>query len=342
MQNKSQKSQQVTSKWVRVLSILLLALLMPFLFIKPTELNATQFIITFSYSLVITIGIWQGNAFLVGIIRNKLKWDVYPLKRLATQVLVTLIYSDLFFLAVSFIFHTKIPSYEPLGSDFLISIIGVNAVTLLINAVYESIYFSRRWRFSVMRTEVLKRSALRSQYESLKNHINPHFLFNSLNTLNCLIEEDSKEAIHFVQSLADAYRYLLQNKEAELVTLRDELLFTKTYAYLLTTRFGEGLHIIFEIDEQELDRKLPPLCLQILVENAVEYNLVSTSSPLHINIIAKDRSLIVTNNVQLKFQQEENTKLGIETIRERYQELSSIPVKVTQTFIQYTVSLPLI
>jgi LytS/YehU family sensor histidine kinase len=193
-----------------------------------------------------------------------------------------------------------------------------------------------------MRAEVLKRAVLRTQYESLKNQINPHFLFNSLNTLSALIDENSDEAIRFVHNLASAYRYLLQNKNFRLVKAAQEVNFTQIYLSLLQTRYGKMLEAEFEIDPKMLEMQLPPLSLQILVENAVKYNCMSVKCPLHINVTLKDNFLFVGNNLQLRENIEEYTKLGLGNIRDRYKELTHNSVKIIVTESEFKVGLPLI
>jgi LytS/YehU family sensor histidine kinase len=315
---------------------------MPVAFGNAGQLHGMELLWEILFSLLMTILIWEGNSLIVRMVKRFFSWETRPAVRITTQSILTVLFSVGGFLALSNLFSPVLHVANITRGDKEIALISIAAVTVMINAIYESIYFSRRWRFSVMRAEVLKRAVLRSQYESLKNQINPHFLFNSLNTLSTLIDEDSDQAISFVHNLASAYRYLLQNKEFKLVRAVQEVKFTETYLSLLKTRFGEMLQVSFDVDPAMLEKRLPPLSLQILVENAVKYNTMSKIKPLCIKIEIRDEVLTIRNNLQLKEIVDEYTKLGLGNIRDRYLELTRRPVEIQQTETEFIVRLPLI
>jgi two-component system, LytTR family, sensor kinase len=333
-------SRQV--RWIRIIGIPILGLLAPIVFSDTVDLSSSKFLYSLLFSLVMTISIWEGNSLIVKAISKRFRWEVRPLRRILAQVGLTLAYTVivvilLFYAFAPFMYqgHISLP-------DMMITTVGACTVTLMMNAIYESIYFSRRWRFSVMRAEVLKRAALRAQYESLKNQVNPHFLFNSLNTLTGLIEENSELAIRFVHDMASVYRYVLQSKDSKLVTLEQELKFTQTYVFLLKTRFGESLKAEFNVPAEEIKKSIPPLSLQILVENAVKHNIMSREKPLYIEVSAGNGTLTVSNKLQLKPVIEEYAKLGLSNIRDRYSELSKAAVQIINDEHSFTVKLPLV
>ncbi len=173
--------------------------------------------------------------------------------------------------------------------------------------------------------------------------MSPHFLFNSLNTLTTLIAENQKTAIDFTEKLSEVYRYILQNREKELVSLKDELDFVRSYVFLLQMRYPENLSVDFSIDERHLKQSIPPLTLQILVENAIKHNAISKAHPLKIDIyVDNGKSVVVRNNLQLKKTIEKSTKTGLSNIRKRYQYFGKRNIDIINTATNFLVAAPLL
>ncbi|MDO6434737.1 histidine kinase [Flavitalea sp. BT771] len=214
--------------------------------------------------------------------------------------------------------------------------------TLLVCAIYESIYFMNELRKSVEEKEMLKRESLRAQLEALKTQVNPHFLFNNLNTLSAVIPDNPGQAIDFVQQLSRVYRHILEVKNEQSILLKEELDVLQAYAFLLKTRFGDNLDISIRVAEEKLQQKIVPLSLQILMENAIKHNVVSSARPLRIDVYTQDGRLIVSNNLQKKNQAYESTGIGLENIRNRYLLLDGRPIEVEEGPACFTVSIPLI
>ncbi|MFQ5446867.1 MAG: sensor histidine kinase, partial [Saprospiraceae bacterium] len=191
--------------------------------------------------------------------------------------------------------------------------------------------------------ERLVKENVQSQLESLRNQVNPHFFFNSLNTLAYLIPEDPAKAENFVQKLSKAYRYILEIRDKQLVTLEEELVFLDSYTCLLQERFGENLLVKVDAPEEILPYKLVPLSLQMLFENAIKHNVISTQSPLVIEVFVENTDrLVVKNNLQRKNQTMPSTKVGLENISRRYKLVSDHEVEVIMTQQSFIVILPLI
>ena len=152
----------------------------------------------------------------------------------------------------------------------------------------------------------------------LKSQIDPHFLFNALNSLTGLIRTNSREAIRFVNSLSETFRYTLDNQKQKAVTLREELRFLDSYLFMMKARFGDALRVKTEVKDVHLDKKLPQFALQLLVENAVKHNLVSRSKPLNVSIVSNDQMLIVQNDLQLKTQVTKRYGIGLANLSKRY------------------------
>lgn len=191
----------------------------------------------------------------------------------------------------------------------------------------------------LLENEHLKSENLLVQLSSLKNQLNPHFLFNSLNTLSWLINEDKEKSQRYLQKLSQVLRYSLSMQEQSLVPLKEELTLVDSYIFLLQIRFGNNLQIIKNIEEVQF--KIPPLSLQLLIENAIKHNVISTASPLSIWIELRDNVLIVRNTHKPK-PNSEGTGIGLVNLNERFKILASREVEIEQNEKEFKVVLPLI
>jgi sensor histidine kinase YesM len=191
--------------------------------------------------------------------------------------------------------------------------------------------------------ETLKSEALQSQFESLKNQLSPHFLFNSLTALKTLINEAPDIAQNYINNLSKALRYTLQSNEKKLVTLKEELDFTESYLFLLKLRFDTNLTVVIESDEKYSGHRLPPLTVQTLVENAVKHNEVSKRKPLTITIETTSKaSLAVRNNIQVKITEEEGTGIGLTNLSKQFQLLLGKEIGISNENNEFIVEVPLI
>lgn len=188
----------------------------------------------------------------------------------------------------------------------------------------------------------LERDKTTIQYQNLINHLNPHFLFNSLTSLNSLILTRPKEASVFLRKLSIIYRYILQNKDKELVSLQDELTFTQHYIDLQTTRFGDGLQIGINIPDDQLNAQIVPVTIQNLLENAIKHNSLGDENSLVIRIYTDNNTLYISNNLQKKSFVETSNKQGLTTLQSLYHYLSRQEVKILETPTQFTIAIPLL
>ncbi|MEM6747811.1 MAG: histidine kinase [Pseudomonadota bacterium] len=216
-------------------------------------------------------------------------------------------------------------------------------VTFMILGLYESIYFYQKFQASLLEKQKLEKENILSQLESLKNQVNPHFLFNSLNTLTYIIPEDHKLAVRFVQKLSKVYRYILEIRDKKLICLSDELDFLHSYVFLLKERFEDNLHVEVNVPEDHLKSQVVPLSLQILMENAIKHNIISSDRPLHVEVyVDAGEKLVVRNNLQKKTSHNNSTRFGLENIRNRYAFFSDRTVEVIASATSFIVSLPLL
>ena len=215
-------------------------------------------------------------------------------------------------------------------------------ITLSIVITFHAFYFFAKLQQQKVKEQKVIAGTASAKFDALKNQLDPHFLFNSLNVLTSLIEENPDNAQKFTTSLSKVYRYVLEQKNKDLVTVDEELAFAKTYMSLLKMRFEDS--IVFEIPEQATnpESKVVPLSLQLLLENAVKHNIVTSSKPLHIKIYEANGNLIVANNLQVKQIVKKSSGVGLNNITQRYQLLTTKKVNINQDANRFEVAIPML
>ena len=226
-------------------------------------------------------------------------------------------------------------------------ILQINAASFFsfvaIAAMYEAMRYAELLRQTIIEKEQLAKANLQSQLEGLKSQVNPHFLFNSLNTLIHIIPENPDNAVRFVQKMSKVYRYILEMRDCSTTPISTELTFLEAYIFLLKERFGDNFEAkIHPNTEGVTDLEIVPLSLQILFENAVKHNVISAQKPLCIELFVEGKRLVVRNNFQPKNQVQEGTGVGLENIKNRYALVSQKTVEVVVTKQYFTVALPLL
>jgi two-component system, LytTR family, sensor kinase len=196
----------------------------------------------------------------------------------------------------------------------------------------------------LLENEILKREKLSAQFQSLKQQVNPHFLFNSLNTLKSLIKTNDVNAEEFVIRLSEIYRYILQKDQNDLVTIHEELEILQAYIFMLKARFEDSINVIIQINNEILDKvMLPPFTLQLLIENSIKHNIASLSKPLQIEVYNNGYSrLIVKNKMQPKINIDVSTGIGLENINKRCTYLCGQGIDIVKTETEFIVEIPLI
>jgi LytS/YehU family sensor histidine kinase len=194
----------------------------------------------------------------------------------------------------------------------------------------------------VKREQQLLKEKAESEFQLLRSQVNPHFLFNNFSTLMAIIEEDKQVAIEYVGKLSAFFRNILEYRNKELIPLSEELKVAESYIFLQKKRYGENLHINIDPDEKFLSSLIPPLTLQLLIENAVKHNIVSESRPLLVSIRSEQDTLIVENTLQLKKTPEISTGMGLENIRSRYRMYTNREILIRKTEKSFSVYLPVI
>jgi len=215
-------------------------------------------------------------------------------------------------------------------------------ITIIISVFFHAFYFYQALQKKKVTEQKIIAGTASAQFDALKNQLDPHFLFNSLNVLTSLIDENPEAAQQFTTALSKVYRYVLEQKNKELVTVDEELNFAKTYIRLLKMRFEDS--IVFEIPEKSNnpEAKVVPLSLQLLLENAVKHNIVNSSNPLHIKIYENQGNLVVENRLQPKEVLKKSSGVGLANIKQRYSLLSNKVVNIKKTASHFSVAIPML
>jgi hypothetical protein len=332
-----------------VVGILVFALVIPVAFFQ-WRIWAPPYFTFGAYwpTLLITTVVWLGCRFLMIRFRNRYPKFKDIRKRIWIQNSFILGFALLANNILTYViknycvgwFNSRTPSHT--WEDTLVNTNAAAILcTLLVVAIYESSYIINELRKSILEKEQLKQDTLQAQLNALRTQVNPHFLFNNLNTLSAVIPENPVQAVDFVQQLSKVYRHILEVKDEQSILLKEELEVLQAYAFLLKTRFGDNLDISIRVAAEQLQRRIVPLSLQILMENAIKHNIVSSAKPLHIDICTEDGKLIVSNTLQKKNQAMESTGIGLDNIRNRYRLLGDKLVEVNEGPGNFTVAIPL-
>jgi sensor histidine kinase YesM len=294
-----------------------------------------MFMIMASFTSLLWIILWKGNEYLTEYISTRISWVAFPVKRFLIGFISTVVYT---FLAMYLVTVAYERSFDiSLPSGVLVSVL----ITIFISLFMHAKAFLHNWRKAAIEAEKYQQESMAARYESLKNQVNPHFLFNSLNALSNLVYEDENKAAMFIDELAGVYRYVLETQDKDVVPVAEEIKFLRSYLYLQQIRFGEKLKIDFLLDGA--DTWVPPLSLQMLIENAIKHNIISEEDPLGIRISINKDFIVVENNLQRKTPSgDESSGMGLENIRRRYDMLGGKKVVVREEFGVFSVMLPLL
>jgi len=284
------------------------------------------------------IVLWIGNTQVSKWLSKYLSWTENPGKRFLFGLLSTFGYTigSVYILTATFKWLTDFN--VEFARDMLYTTIPI---TIAISAFMHSKEFLENWRKAALDAETLKKESAVARYESLKSQVNPHFLFNSLNALTNLVYEDQDKAAKFIKQLSEVYRYVLDSREKETVSIQEELRFVKSYLYLQEIRFGDNLKVRLDLDNAL--GNVAPLALQLLLENAIKHNIVSQEDPLFVEMKIKEEFIWVENKLQRKSVSGENSPgMGLNNIRSRYAFLSNKAVIVNESEGKFSVGLPII
>jgi hypothetical protein len=313
-----------------------------FLLLSNSEAPRSYYL-TLGWIDLMLILIFVFNRLLTNLLDNKLPWLVYGNKRFYTQLVLGILIS-LAVINLSYLIFKFALTQDPPDATQLASINALGILVLMpVISINFGIQFLRNWKDAQLASENFQKESIKAELTTLKNHLDPHFLFNNLNILSSLISKDQKQSQAYLEKFAEVYRIILQSSSEELVELKQELGFINAYMYLLSIRFEETIQLEMHIDKSLEQLYIPPLTLQMLIENAIKHNLITETKPLKISIESRSGFLVIKNNLQeKKVEVKDSNKSGLENIKKRYSYFTDQKVEVNKNATSFIVKVPLI
>jgi LytS/YehU family sensor histidine kinase len=296
------------------------------------------------YFIILAAMIWQGNRYLLFRTRKRFTWFDKPIEKLILLLVNNIFYTSPLTVAWLCMWY-RLAGFEKVNWDAIQLVVLINVICVLfVTHVYETVFMVKEQQSEQLKNAELSRAKAEAELAALKNQIDPHFMFNSLNSLSYLISKDQQKASLFTEHLADVYRYILSQKEQTLVLLEDELDFTHKYTELLHLRFGKALlfkkHFNGALDKRFL---IPPTSVFVALENAVKHNEISEQFPLQIDIDLQDDYLIIRNKIRQKRNLQHSSKIGLKNLDERFRIVTGKNIRSGKTEDAFfKVELPLI
>ena len=344
----------------KLILVFIIASILPVIYFRIKELISGMFVSWWDFfesllfnsliSILVTLIIAWVVLKILDILNQKMPWNDRILYRLLTEVSITFPTALLMGFILGHITFYINPYHNQDYCEFIFSFLSISVImNFVLVSISDWFYFFDRWKLSLIENERklkenerLEKEKVTAQYEVLKNQINPHFLFNSLNTLSSLIHTDPQKAESFVEEFAELYRYILDHNENDLVRLKDELEIVESYLFLQKERFGDGLVHKVKVEQLNIEEYFVfPLSIQTIVENAVKHNSCSEEKPLEIIITVGNETVMVTNQLQLKMYVPSSTGIGISNLINRYKKYNMTP-EFYKTKTHYFARLPLI
>jgi hypothetical protein len=292
--------------------------------------------------------IWHLIKWLSSKLDKRLPFENGPLTRMFVQVFITITILAPIVGTNIYFFKSYLP--PTITNQFIAVVLMMFVVVILLfNFSFYASHFFKNWQESIeekaqleVQAAELESEKLHLQYHQLRNQVNPHYLFNTLTSLDGLIHTDPQLASDFVQHMSKVYRYVLQHKESEVVNLEEELNFIGNYIKLLHIRYGQGLNIHHSISEQAKEKGIVMVTLQMLIDNAIKHNMVLPAQPLKVIIWDENDYLVIHNNKQLRGQIESSNKQGLKQLVELYGFLSDKKIIIDDTVENFTIKIPLL
>lgn len=303
--------------------------------------STRDLILNFNFAGAYWVTLWSASIYNTKWLDKFVPWVENPLKRTLYTFISMVAYTFLVVTIVDlfldvFVLGKTIP--EAL-KDTSVGYVPAFIATFSVNVIMHGRAFLLSWRQSSIDVEKLRTEQVSTQYQSLRNQVNPHFLFNALNALSSLVYDDQEKAVEFIRKLSHVYRYVLDQKDAEMVKVQQELDFAENFIFLQQIRFGENLKI--EVKKESGEGLIPPLAIQLLVENAIKHNVVSESYPLTIGIDVGKTQVKVYNTIKEKISKD-STGIGLKNLRERYKYLTNKELTINNNGKTFEVILPII
>jgi sensor histidine kinase YesM len=301
-----------------------------------------RWFIASGYTVIAALPVVYADLFIITKMNRLFPWNEQAIKRIPAELFFGIMTAVIISSAVTLLSHS-IENYEQnLSRVFINNALIFTVVNIVIIAVLEALMFFKRSKHAEQKSEALKQELSQIKFELLKNQINPHFMFNSLNVLSSLISSKPDKAQDFIDEFSSLYRYILETIEKPVVSLQSELEFVRSYLFLQEMRYGKNLRSEIEIPASVLNHFIPPLSLQTVLENAVKHNIISDEQPLTIRIGCQNDHLLISNNLQTKQSSGYSSHLGQRNLSKRYEMISEQQPEFIMKNREYCVKLPLL
>lgn len=297
--------------------------------LKEAAVNAA---LTAAFSVMM----WYLNIYLLNRIPERKRQHISYTRLMVALALGMLIMLGLAWIQQLILSHIN---FGPVMLMVEVRGILINLVCYMFLTLLQNNYTGQQIKLEL---EKVKSDNLGAQYELLKQQINPHFLFNSLNTLKSMAETNDAETVDFIIKLSDFYRYTLESRKLDLITVEEEMKIVGSYLFLQKARFGDGITFTNQLSIEALQTLVPPFTLQLLVENCIKHNIVSHSKPLHIKIYSSGKNIVVENPVQKKATREDSLGVGLNNVKMRYRHLLEQEIEINQGGDTFQIKLPFI
>jgi sensor histidine kinase YesM len=339
------KEVELNDKLIRLLGIPFFGMVIPNVsgMFGNLDFHDAAYWLGYVYFILLAFLIWQGNRYLLFRTRKRFTWFDKPIEKLILLLVNNIFYTAPLTIAWLCTWY-KAAGFEKVNWASIQLVVLINVICVLfVTHVYETVFMVKEQQGEQLKNAELSRAKAEAELAALKNQVDPHFMFNSLNSLSFLISKDPKKAALFTENLAELYRYILSQKDQTLVLLEDELIFTHKYTELLHLRFGKALHFKKHFpDELERQYLIPPTSVFVAFENAVKHNEISEVNPLQINIGIENHQLTIANEIRMKRNLQHSSKIGLKNLDERFQITVGKPILSGTHNSIFQVSLPLI
>jgi two-component system LytT family sensor kinase len=297
----------------------------------------------FLFITLIVLIIWQGNEAIDNFLNKSFPWIVNAKKRLIIQSLLSFVFTTITLFTLMYLLHQLRFGDGRIINHKMIEIFPPAILfTLALLAIKIGSEFFNALKDSLLEIEKYKTESANAQLQNLKNQLNPHFLFNNLSVLTSLVYKNQDKAAEFINELAKVYRYVLDSKNSELVTLKEELDFLNHYIFLQKIRFEDSILFEIKIEEENKFDYILPMCLQTVVENTIQHNEASQANPLKVVIYTQNNSLVIENTIKPRSSDVISSQTGLKNIKMRYQYYTDEKVIVINNGVVFKVILPLI
>ncbi len=294
--------------------------------------------------VLICLFVWESNRFLSIAFSKKISSRTFRVNPLISFFLISNLTAAASGIASVYIV-TTIFNNVTIDDKVVIKLALMFAmrINLFLHCINGIVWYINQNKQKDLENEEFRRISSQAELQAIKNQINPHFLFNNLNVLSSLVMNKNEDAPKFIDAFSSVYRYILNNQDVEMIKLEKELEFINPYIFLLKKRFGEGLHFEINISDNYMNHYIVPVALQLLIENSIKHNIVSTKRPLTVTVeISPAGYLTVKNNLQLKQHKEPSKNWGLNNINQRFKLLTDKEIQINQTVDSFIVDIPLI